>query len=399
MKSRHWVTLAVFAIMLALLAGVFLRLRATGEEDGGGGTGGSSADSVRAAVRSTAAAAAFAAEVAVSVEGARVRRDTFVVWVDATGRAAALRSASLQAEVAGPVRSVPVHEGGAVRADQLLVAIDPAPYALNVRRAEAEVARALAEFQNLTLFDDDIEEEDVRAERRKQARIRSGLIAAEASLEEARYELAKTEIRAPFAGRVANLSVVEGSRLRVGDSVVTVIDLSRIDVDAAVLETELPYVAPRRQARVTFPALPGERFVGRVVTINPLVDEQSNTARVTVRLVNPEARVVPGMHGNVQIAGRLLADRTFVPKEAIVERDRREVVFVFEPDEPGSATGSAKWKYVTTGIESDRFVEIVPSSETDPLEPGTIVLVDGHATLIHDARVQVANLQQLGDDG
>ena len=208
MKSRHWVTLFVFAVSAALLTGIGLRLRG-GEEENGGGAG-SEADSVTEAVQSTAAQAAFAAGVAVPVEGAVVQRDTFVVWIEATGRAAPLRSASLNAEVAGPVLQAPVQEGGRVSAGQLLALIDPAPYRLGVRRADAEVARAQAEFQNLTLFDDDIDDEVVRQERERQAKIRSGLIAAEASLEEAEYELAKTEIRAPFAGRVADLEVARG---------------------------------------------------------------------------------------------------------------------------------------------------------------------------------------------
>jgi RND family efflux transporter MFP subunit len=358
------------AVGAAILTGIGLRLR-SGEEDGAA-TGDSEADSVTEAVQSTAAQTAFAAGVAVPVEGAAVQRDTFVVWVEATGRAAPFRSAALNAE-----------------------RIDPAPYRLGVRRADAEVARAQAEFLNLTLFDDDIAEQTVRDERERQARIRSGLTAAEASLEEAQYQLAKTEILAPFAGFVADLEIVQGSRLRVGDPVATVVDLSRIDVDADVLETELPFIEVGRQARVTFPALPGETFMGRVVTMNPLVEVDTNTARVTVRLANPEARVVPGMHGNVQIAGRLLADRTFVPKDAIVERDRREVVFVFEPSEVDPAAGSAKWRYVTTGIESGRFIEIVESGDTDMVEPGEVVLVDGHATLIHDAFVRVENLDDL----
>lgn len=399
MKARHWVTLVVVLIAGALLAGIMLRLRAGEEEDETPGGSDPTADSVRAAVQSTAAQSAFAAEISVPVQGALIRRDTFVVWVEAEGRAAALRNAPLHTEVEGSVLEVPVREGQHVAADQLLARIDPAPYQLRVRRAEAEVDRAQAEFQNLTLFDEEIEDPEVRRERRTQARIRSGLSTAEADLEEAQYELAKTEIRAPFSGRLANLAVVQGSRLRTGDSVATVIDLSRMDVEADVLETEFPYVVPGREVVITFPAIPDETFTARVVTINPLVSTESNTARVTVRLSNPEARIVPGMFGRLRIAGRLLADRMFVPRDAIVERSgsgrRREVIFVFDPNEPGSDSGAAKWKYVTTGIESGGFIEVTPETEQDRFDPGQIVLVEGHATLIHDARVQIENYADL----
>ncbi|MFQ5890431.1 MAG: efflux RND transporter periplasmic adaptor subunit [Gemmatimonadota bacterium] len=388
MKSRYLVTLMVFLIGGALLGGVLLRLRgakAADEEEGESAV----VDSARAAARATAAASAFATRVAVPVEGTRARRGTFVMWVNAEGQAAALRSAPIDAEVAGPVTRVVVQEGDFVRRRGLLVRIDPTEYELALRQAEAELERAQADFQDLTLGDDRIADEELRAERQRQARIRSGLAGAEAKLEQARRDLAKTEIRAPFAGRVANLVVAEGSRLSVGDSVVTVVDLSRLDVDVQVLEGELAALEVGREATVRFTALPGERFPGHVVTINPVVDPSTHVGRVTVRLSNPEARILPGMHANVRIAGRLFADRTFVPKEAIVERSRREVVFVFEPDSGGSTSGLAKWRYVTTGLENEESVEIIPSDETEMIEPGEIVLVGGHTTLTHDARVEV----------
>ncbi|MFQ5677874.1 MAG: efflux RND transporter periplasmic adaptor subunit [Gemmatimonadota bacterium] len=395
MRARHWTTLGVFLVALALLSGIYLRLRSAEGEGEGAATGDAAADSVRRAVQSTAAQTAFATEMAVPVEGALVRRDTFVIWVNASGEAAALRSAPLQAEVAGPVLQVPVREGQAVSKNHVLVRIDPMEFELKVKEEQARVDEAQARFEELGLGDERIEDPELRRERRRLARVRSQLPAAEAALERAKYDLSKATIRAPFAGRVANLTVVQGSRLREGDSVAVVLDLSRVDVDVEVQETDLPYVEVGREARATFPALPGEEFTGRVVTVNPLVSRESRTARVTVRLVNPEARMHSGMYANVRIAGRLLADRTFVPKSAIVERDRRDVVFVFAPDEAGSKTGRAKWTYVTRGLENDRFVEIVPGEQTEVPEANAVVLVDGHATLVHDARVEIENLSEL----
>jgi RND family efflux transporter MFP subunit len=400
MKARHLVTLIVVLVLGAALTGIFLRIRAGDEEGDLAATGDASADSVRAAVQSTASAQAFATEVALPVEAANIQHGTFVIPVTAEGRAAPLRTAPLHAEVAGAIIEVPVGEGGFVQEGALLARIDPALYEIGVRRSQAAVDRASADFLDRTLFDDQIEDEALRRTREAQARIRAGLDEAEANLEEARYELAKTEIRAPFAGRVANLGVAVGSRATQGDSIATIVDLSQIEIDAEVLHSELPLVEVGREATASFPALPGESFTGRVVSINPLVDPETQMARVTVRLSNREARIVPGMPGNVRIAGRLLTGRKFVPKEAIVERNRRQVIFVFEPMEPGSDTGNAQWKYVTTGLENDRFIEIVPAAEGDEEtyvpEGGEFVLIDGHATLTHDARVRIDNFADLG---
>lgn len=396
MKARHWVTLIVLLVAGAAVVGIFMRLNED-EEDEPQSFGDAAADSVAEAVRGTASAAAFATDIFLPVEGAVIQRDTFVLWVTASGHAASLRQAPLHAEVEGPVTAVPVQEGGLVSAGQMLARIDPALYELRVQGAEAGVKRAQAEYDDRVLFDDQLPD-SVRMARAEQARIRVGLDEQEATLSERRYELAKTRIVAPFSGFVANLSVAQGSRVRAGDSIATVVDLSEIDIDAEVLHSELPLVEVGRQATATFPALPGEIFQGRVVSVNPLIDPETLTARVTVRLSNPEARIVPGMPGNVRIAGRQLEDRTFVPKEAVVERSRRQVVFVFEPGAPGAETGRAQWEYVTLGLENDTQVEIIPNPDGDDTfvpAGGEVVLVDGHATLTHDAQVRIENHSDL----
>jgi HlyD family secretion protein len=399
MRSRHWVTLGVVVLAGALLAGVLLRLQGAGEDDGEDPAT-SAEDSVGREIRSEAAASAFSTEVAVPVQAARVRRDTFTLWVAAEGTAEARRRATLRAEVGGPVREAPVEEGDRVREGQLVARIDSSSYVLDLENARAEHEMARAEFRTMTLggAEMDLDEEE-RRERRRQARIRSGLTQAEVELERARYELDKTRVRAPFPGLVANLTISEGARLDPQDSVATILDLSQVEVDVDVLETRITHLEEGRRARVSFTALPDETFPGRVVSINPLVDPESETVRVTVRLENPEARVLPGMHASVEVAGRRYADRVFVPRDAIVERDRRDVVFTFAPSDSASGTGRAQWKYVTTGLENEQFVEIVPDEETEMLEPGELVLVEGHTTLTHDARVRVEEWSELTDAG
>ncbi len=68
-----------------------------------------------------------------------------------------------------------------------------------------------------------------------------------------------------------------------------------------------------------------------------------------------------------------------VPKIALLERDRRPMLFVFEE-------GRAKWRYVTPGLENDSLVELIDGPE-DWVTPGEVVLVDGHHYLTHDAAV------------
>jgi RND family efflux transporter MFP subunit len=292
------------------------------------------------------------------------------------------------------VIEVSVREGDFVTAGEVIARIDPAEYELNRQEAQGALEQAEASYQDLTLGDDAIDDPELLEARQTQARIRSGLVGAEARLEKAVRDIEKTTIRAPYSGRIANLVVDVGTRLMINDSVAKVVDLSSVDVDVQVLESEIAALDVGRDATVAFTAFPGEQFLAEVLTVNPVVDPVSHVGRATVRLRNPGARILPGMHARVRIAGRLFEDRVSVPKDAIVERSRREVVFVFEPESEGSDTGRAKWRYVTTGLENEDAVEVVPSEDTDMVDEGEIVLVGGHTTLTHDAMVRLTRADE-----
>jgi RND family efflux transporter MFP subunit len=360
---------AAVAILLLLASGVYLRIR-----------GSSNADAEDAAPSSgerpeVSATATFRTDVAIPVTGAPVVRDTLVVSVTAAGEAAAWRESRLLAQVEGPVARIPVRENNGVGRGGLLVALDTTDLALTV-------------YREITLFDDQIEDPAVRAEREGVARAKSGLDQARVTLRRRELDLERSRVVAPFAGRVASIMVTEGHRVRQGDELMTIVDIDPIKVEVQVLESEIGYLAEGRLAQVTFAAFPGEMFLGRIATINPVVERESRTARVTVTIPNTDRRVLPGMYARVSLEARRFPGRILVPKAAVLERDRRTMLFVFE----GAAEGGlAKWNYVTTGLENDSLVEILDDPETTMLEPGQVVLIDGHYTLIHDARVRLVN--------
>ncbi len=180
--------------------------------------------------------------------------------------------------------------------------------------------------------------------------------------------------------------MVEGQHVRPGDELLTVVDLDPIKVEVQVLESEVGLLAEGRGATIAFAAFPGESFSGRIATINPVVERDTRTARVTVTIPNPRGRILPGMYARVSLEARKFADRVMVPRAALLERDRRTMLFVFEGE---NDVGFAKWRYVTPGMMNDSLVEILPNPETDMVEPGEWVLTDGHYTLIHDARVRL----------
>jgi RND family efflux transporter MFP subunit len=388
--ARRVVVFTVVGVVVLALAGAaYLKFgRSAAAEDGGGSGGDSARPSAGVAGES------FATDVAIPVEGGMVLRDTLVISVSAAAEAAARREARLLAQVEGQVTEVRVRDNARVRAGQVLLAIDSTEYSLGLDRAKANLARAQASFRELTLFDDQIADTAVRGERERVARAKSGLAEAEVSVREAELRLARCRVTAPFGGRVASVKLVPGQNARPGDELATVVDLDPIKVEVQVLESEVALLTAGRRAVVSFAAFPGEQFTGRIETINPIVERETRTARVTVAIPNPEHRILPGMYARVALEARKFPDRVLVPRAAVLERDRRTMLFVFEGE---GSTGLSKWRYVTTGLANDSLIEIVQNPETEMVQPGEVVLVDGHYTLIHDARVRlVENVREAG---
>jgi membrane fusion protein, multidrug efflux system len=361
----------------------------------GGSDGAAAGDSAAAGSASEVSAAeAFSTDIAIPVEAAAVVRDTLVISVSAAAQAAAQRETRLLAQVEGRVVAVHRRENDPVGSGRLLMEIDTTEYALGLARAEANLARAQATFRELVLFDDQLTDTVVRAERERVARAKSGLAEAEVQVREAELRLARTRVTAPIAGRLASVRVVPGQNVRVGDELATVVDLDPIRVEVQVLESEVGLLAAGRRAVVAFAAFPGEQFLGTIATINPMVDRDTRTAKVTVAIPNPGGRILPGMYARVSLEARKFADRLLVPRAAVLERDRRTMLFAFEGE---GATGLAKWRYVTTGLANDSLVEIVANPATELVQPGERVLVSGHYTLIHDARVRIVeNVRESG---
>lgn len=364
---------AAFVVVLLLGAGIYVRIQHT--EDTAEGDDGGDPPLV-------SATEAFSTDVSIPVEGMAVIQDTLVLSVHAAGQAVASREAVIRSQVSARVDAVEVGESDAVGSGQLLALLDSTEFALGVARARAGVQTAQVNYREATLFDDRVEDPDIRAERDRVARAKSNLDQQEVVLREAELDLARTRVTAPFPGRVASLAVGPGQWVSPGDEMMTIVDLDPIKIEAQVLDGDVGFLEAGRRARVRFSAYPGEEFVGRVVTINPVIDPGTRTSKVTVQITNSDGRILPGMYARVSLEAQRFPDRIMVPREAILERDRRAMVFVHED-------GRAKWRYVTTGLENETHIEIVAHPDTDEVLAGEHVLTAGHYTLYHDAPVQL----------
>lgn len=209
---------------------------------------------------------------------------------------------------------------------------------------------------------------------------RTGLTAAKLALDKAQYRLDQCRIHAPFDGVLGNQDVCTGRQVSAGTALFTLVDLSTVRIAAQCLENEVAHIRLNSAADVALAAFPGETFKGRVVSINPIVDEKTRTCRVTVNVDNADGRIKAGMYAEVRLEAARYADKLLVPRKAVLERDNRTLVFI-------AREGKAKWCYVDLGLSNDRYFEVTGSAFG--LKAGEPVLTDGHYTLAHDAPIKI----------
>lgn len=359
---------------------------------------------------------------AIEVQVQVINPRDFVVRAEATGHLRPWREVELSTESSGKVVDRPYDEGRRVQAGTTLLRIDDRDEKIELEQAEAELLKARAEYavnanrddpfgtadssglasarQSLreaeaafragTLTQAELQQARRRFEsarvmtgsdRSKMQAATSGLAQAEQVSERAQLALERTQLKAPFGGILADVTVEVGQQVSAGATVFRLLDDSRMKVEVNVLDADVVHVKQGATARIRVPALGDAEFGGTIYSINPTVD-QSGTARVTVAIPNADGRLVSGLYAYVALETERRPNRFVVPADALLVRSGRDLVFVV-------TNNRAEWVYVTTGTRSGNEVEIL-----EGLSAGDSVAVAGHFALAHDAVVRAVAVDQ-----
>jgi len=337
------------------------------------------------ALRSTGAesrAAAAAQPQAMPVPVQVIQQQEVTTWDEFSGRLEAVERVDVRSRVAGAVKSVHFAEGALVKKDDLLITIDPDPYAAEVDRAQAQVVAAQARLtytksereRAKRLWDESAIaqrelDERVNAEQEADANLR----AAKAALTSAKLNLSYTQVRAPVAGRVGRLEVTVGNLVPAGPGAPVLTTLVSVNPIYASFDADEHVVFKvladgKRDVPVEAETVTngGRKLQGRLQLIDNQVNTKSGTVRVRAVFDNKDGSLIAGQYVKLRM-GRAKAEPAILVSERAIGTDQdKRFVIVVGPD------NKAVWRQVTLGGTSEGR-RIVASG----LEPGERIVVNG----------------------
>jgi len=343
------------------------------------------------ALRTSNAAAPATAPRPTPVMVATVVQADVAAWDEFSGRLEAVERVDVRSRVAGAVQSVHFREGSLVKAGELLVTIDPAPYAAEVDRAQAQVVAAQARVQYARaeleraqrLWDEKAiagRELDQRTNARQEAD--ANLRAAEAALQSAKLNLGYTQVRAPVAGRVGRLEVTAGNLVPAGPGapvLTTLVSVNPIyasfDVDEQTLARALKDLPGHASSPASLKNIPvlmdtaaddGKPREGRLQLVDNHVDAKSGTVRVRAIFDNAEGSLIPGQFAQLRLGRAKATPAVLISERAVGTDQNKKFVLVVGEDQ------KAAYREVSLGASAEGMRVV-----TAGLKPGERIVVNG----------------------
>ncbi|MGH8397162.1 MAG: efflux RND transporter periplasmic adaptor subunit [Gammaproteobacteria bacterium] len=354
------------------------------------------------------------------VDVAKVEARTIRSSILASGQLIYLNPVELKPEIIGKITEIPVVEGQMVKANQVVLRIDPTLYQAAVQQATAGVQQAqiAIETQKLTianlqlqwnrqqaLFKQHLVDANTFDQLTNQLDIakvqldseKEALLIAQAQLGQAQENLAKSVIRSPIDGMVTSLPVKVGETVITGTNIpgstlMEIADPAEVLADVQVDEADIANLKLNEDANINAVSYPNDTFHGKVQFIAASVTNNSTgtsttaavqqgvTFEVKIGLTDKKLpRVRPGMSCRAEIFTQSTPDAIAVPLQAVLYENNPNSKSL----EPTSGAyvyvmrdGKARKVPVTTGVSSDTYQEIVSG-----LKAGETVITGPYTTL------------------
>jgi membrane fusion protein (multidrug efflux system) len=340
-NSRKWVLLIVVALVVAVGAWVYLR---------------------KPGPAAPLAATTSAPLQLASVDLAKVESRVLSRVLPLSGSMAPVVQATVKAKVGGEIQQLTVREGQDVREGDVIARIDTRNLQAQYDRELAAVDKARAELQLATLNRDKnrqlldqkyISQNTFEATESAYAGNVASLKLAEANARLAKIDLDDAVVRAPFAGTIAKRLVQPGEKVSADSSIVTLVDLRHMLLEAAVPAAEIPAINVGQPVRFRVGGFGQRQFDGEVQRINPITAEGSRAITVYIAVANADRALKGGMFAQGELVLNSNSPVMSIPAAAVKYESAVPVVYTLEGDR-------IRRQQITLGIqtEGNAYVEV-----------------------------------------
>lgn len=337
-------------------------------------------------LRAAQAALAARKPVPAAVTSARTLRQQWATTLGSVGTLQSYQGITVRSEIEGRIVKVPFESGARVKAGDVLVEMDTATEAAQLRSYEATARLAELNLQR------------ARELRQTNANTQADLDASEAAFLQARANieatqatLAKKRIVAPFTGRIGIRQVSIGQFLNKGDPLATLEAIDPIYADFALPQQNIAQLAVGLPVKVGVDAFPGREFDGRIEAIDPRITDSTRNLRLRATLANPDETLHPGMFARVDVV--LPGDHAVMvlPATAVVYSPYGDSVYVVAQKD-GMTVAEQRWVKVgpkrgdlISILEGLREGEEVVTVGQSKLRPGSPLKVNNQVVPDHSA--------------
>jgi multidrug efflux system membrane fusion protein len=327
------------------------------------------------------AAAAPSAPPAMPVPVISVVKRTIPVYLEYSARTESIREVSLQAKVAGYIEAQPAPDGADVKSNELLYKIDERDYRAALDLAKAQAQRNVAALgyarSNFHRGDELVktgflakDNYDQRASTLGQSE--ASVAMDNATIRSAEINLAYTEIRAPFSGRLGRNRAPVGTLVGgSGFTLNTLVQLDPLYVTFNPSERDLAVIQTARSAhavatKISLPDDPSMSYSGELTFIDNGVDRGTGTITARATVPNPKFTLLPGQYVRIRVHVRDEPDALLVPQAALGSSQLGKFVYVVGAD------GKAEQKIVTLGPVDGESVSVTGLTENDRVITGNL---------------------------
>jgi membrane fusion protein, multidrug efflux system len=274
-----------------------------------------------------------------------IKTETLANNVLTTGTVLANEEVELRSEISGKIVEIHFTEGTTVNKGDLLVKINDEELKAQLERARYRLKLLEdREYRQKVLLNREAisqEDYDVSLNELNMAKSEVDLVMA---------QLNKTEIRAPFQGRVGLRAVSEGSFVNNTTVIATLQDINPVKIDFSIPERYSLQV--QKGDRVNFTVTGSdERFTAEVYAVEPKIDPVTRTLRLRALFRNDQGKIIPGSFADVQLVLKEIKNAILIPTQSVIPQMQGQMVFLYK-------NGNAVPVDIQTGIRDEGTVQV-----------------------------------------